>query len=88
MRTKDISRLCALAIIVPMMVLSQGKPPPRPTRTRLPIEVRRAAIDPVALGELRLVPTFNCISVAYGAAEPRANVSLEWRKADTDDAWR
>ena len=88
MRTKDILRLCTLAIIVPMMVLSQGKPPPRPKRTRLPIEVRRAAIDPAALGALRLVPTFNCISVAYGAAEPRANLSLEWRKADTDDAWR
>ena len=87
MRKIVILALCALAVSAPLLMLAQGKPPPKPKRTRLPLEVRRAAIGPAASGELRLVPTFNCISVAYGAPEPVADLVLEWRRAAAGD-WR
>ena len=87
MRKIVILALCALAVSAPLLTLAQGKPPPKPKRTRLPLEVRRAAIVPAASGELRLVPTFNCISVAYGAPEPVADLVLEWRRAAAGD-WR
>ena len=56
MRKIGVLALCALAVFSPLPTLAQGKPPPKPTRTRLPLEVRRAAIGPAASGELRLVP--------------------------------
>ena len=87
MKKNCILALCVLAVAVPLLTLAQGKPPPKPKRTRLPLEVRRAAIGPAASGELRLVPTFNCISVAYGTSEPVADLALEWRKSAGGD-WR
>ena len=65
---------------------AQGKPPPRPKRVRLPADARRAAIEPAGPGELRLVPTFSCVSVAWGAASEVAGLRLEWRRPGAE--WR
>ena len=78
--------LAAAATLLCLDVFSQGKPPPRPKRVRLPIEVRSAAIGPAATGELRLVPTFNCVSVAWGAAGEVPGLALEWRRGGGE--WR
>ena len=58
--------MLAAAMLCPC-AFAQGKPPPRPKRVRLPPEVRSAAIEPVKAGELRLVPTFSCVGVTFGA---------------------
>ena len=76
----------ATAAMLCFDVLSQGKPPPKPKRVRLPPEVRSAAIEPVKAGELRLVPTFNCVGVTFGAAGEVAGIALEWRRGGGE--WR
>ena len=76
----------ATAAMLCFDVLSQGKPPPKPKRVRLPPEVRSAAIEPVKAGELRLVPTFNCVGVTFGAAGEVAGLALEWRRGGGE--WR
>ena len=48
---------------------------------------RRAVIDPVAKGELRLSPLFSSCGVVYGASDTNA-LSVSWRKAGSADAWQ
>ena len=63
-----------------MSACAQGKAPPPPVRTPLPPETRRELIGPAKPGELRLVPTFNSISVCYGSEKEIEGLKLEYRK--------
>ena len=47
---------------------------------------RMALIQPVKIGELRLVPTYVSCSVCWGSAEPVDGIALEYRKAG-DSSW-
>ena len=49
------------------------KPPPTP-------EKRAADIQPVAVGELRIRPTFNAVGLVWGSAAERKDISLAYRR--------